>query len=87
MQIQHQLEICSISLCFTQIMWKAIRYSKDIGASLFDVGEIYFNCRVIFRKSVIKNSVSQNLKPAFGGQIKPIFEINLYKNLSIFRGR
>ena len=49
MQIQHQLEICSISLCFTQL-WKAIRYSKDIGASLFDVEKYILIARVIFRK-------------------------------------
>ena len=72
---------------FHSVMWKAIRYSKDIGASLFDVGEIYFNCQSHFPQISDKELGISKFKAGFGGQIKPIFEINLNRNLSIFRGR
>ena len=71
---------------FHSVMWKAIRYSKDIGASLFDVGDIYFNCQSHLLQKDDKQLGISKFKSGFGGQIKPRFEINVYKNSSIYRG-
>ena len=72
---------------FHSVMWKAIRYSKDIGASLFDVGEINFNCQSRLLQISDKELGISKFKSGFGGQIKPILEINVYKNSSIYRNK
>lgn len=70
---------------FHSVMWKAIQYSKAYGATLFDVGEIYFGCKSVSSEKSEKELAISKFKSGFGGQIKPRLELDVYKDLSSSR--
>ena len=60
---------------FHSILWRAIQYSKDLGASIFDAGEIYMSCQLDFLQKTQKELNIARFKSGFGGRILPRLEI------------
>ena len=65
---------------FHSIFWRAIQHSKNIGAIIFDAGEIYMSCQFNFPQKTDKELNIARFKSGFGGKILPRLEICAHRD-------